>query len=338
MRLLKLLSIAIPSYNSEDYLRRCLDTAVQGGEEVEVIVVDDGSTDHTADIGREYCRLYPNIVRLIQKENGGHGSAVNCGLQAAEGTFFKVVDSDDWLDPVAYRNVLEVLRKAESVDLVVTNYVYEYFYAGKRKCVKFGNVFPVGEVITWEEMKRFRMSQFMIMHAMIYRTEVLRSCGLHLPEHTFYVDNIFAYVPLPFVKKLMYVDSDLYRYFIGRADQSVNTKVMIKRIDQQLRVTKIMADAYNLFADVDSRKLKEYMLHYLSIMVSISLIHLYLSENPEDAPKAPELWEYLRGRDQKLYAAVRTDFVNRFIRLLHREGQHATKAGFRIARRIYKFS
>ncbi len=338
MRHLKLLSIAVPSYNSEDYLRRCLDTAVQGGADVEVIVVDDGSTDHTADLAREYCRLYPDIVRLIQKENGGHGSAVNAGLQAAVGTFFKVVDSDDWLDPSAYRNVLEVLRKAESVDLIITNYVYEYFTAGKRKCVKFGNVLPVGEVITWEKMKRFRISQFMIMHAMIYRTEVLRRSGLCLPEHTFYVDNIFAYVPLPFVKRLMYVDCDLYRYFIGRADQSVNTQVMIKRIDQQLRVTKIMADAYDLFADVPSQTLQAYMLHYLSIMVAISLIHLYLSENPEDAPKAPELWEYLRSRDQRLYLSVRSDFVNRFIRLLHREGQHATKAGFRIARRIYKFS
>jgi glycosyltransferase involved in cell wall biosynthesis len=311
---------------------------VQGGTDVEVIVVDDGSTDHTADLAREYCRLYPDIVRLIQKENGGHGSAVNCGLQAAEGTFFKVVDSDDWLDPSAYRNVLEVLRRAESVDLVVTNYVYEYFTKGKRKCVKFGNVLPVGEVITWEKMKRFRISQFMIMHAMIYRTEVLRRSGLRLPEHTFYVDNIFAYVPLPFVKKLMYVDLDLYRYFIGRADQSVNTQVMIKRIDQQLRVTKVMADSYDLFADVPSQMLQAYMLHYLCIMVAISLIHLYLSENPEDAPKAAELWEHLRSRDQRLYSAVRSDFVNRFIRLLHREGQHATRAGFRIARRIYKFS
>jgi glycosyltransferase involved in cell wall biosynthesis len=338
MRLLKLLSIAVPSYNSEDYLRRCLDTVVQGGKEVEVIVVDDGSTDHTADLAREYCRLYPDIVRLIQKENGGHGSAVNCGLQAAEGTFFKVVDSDDWLDPSAYHNVLKVLRDADSVDLVVTNYVYEYFYKGKSKCVKFGNVLPVGKVITFDEMKRFRISQFMIMHTMIYRTEVLRRSGLRLPEHTFYVDNIFAYVPLPFVNKLMYVDLDLYRYFIGRADQSVNTQVMIKRIDQQLRVTKIMADAYDLFADVPSQTLQSYMLHYLSIMVAISLIHLYLSENPEDAPKASELWEYLRSRDPRLYAAVRSDFVNRFIRLLHREGQHATRAGFRIARRIYKFS
>ncbi len=335
---LKLLSIVVPSYNSENYLSRCLDTVVQGGDDVEVIVVDDGSTDHTADIAREYCSLYPGIVRLIQKENGGHGSAVNCGLQAAIGTFFKVVDSDDWLDPSAYRNVLDVLRKAESVDLIITNYVYEYFYAGKRNCVKFGNVLPVGEVITWDDMKRFRISQFMIMHAMIYRTEVLIKSGLRLPEHTFYVDNIFAYVPLPFVKKLMYVDCDLYRYFIGRADQSVNTEVMIKRIDQQLRVTRIMADSYDLFADVSSQKLQEYMLHYLSIMVAISLIHLYLSDNPADSKKAPELLEYIHSRDERLYQAVRSAFVNRFIRLLHKEGRHVTKAGFQIARRIYKFS
>lgn len=338
MNLLKLLSVVVPSYNSEDYLRRCLDTAVQGGNDVEVIVVDDGSTDHTADIALEYCALYPEIVRLIRKENGGHGSAVNCGLQAAAGTFFKVVDSDDWLDPSAYRAVLPVLRNAGEADLVVTNYVYEYFYSGERKVVKFKNVFPVGKVITWDESRRFRTGQFMIMHAMIYRTEVLRGCGLRLPEHTFYVDNIFAYVPLPFVKKLLYADCDLYRYFIGRADQSVNTQVMIKRIDQQLRVTRVMADAYDLFAGIPSEKLKTYMLHYLSIMVAISLIHLYLSDDPADEEKAPALWDDLRSRDGRLYAAVRSDFVNRCIRLLHKEGRHATRAGFRLVRNIYKFS
>jgi glycosyltransferase involved in cell wall biosynthesis len=231
----KLLSIVVPSYNSQDYLRRCLDTVVQGGREVEVIVVDDGSTDHTAEIAREYCERFPEIVRLKQKENGGHGSAVNCGLELATGTFFKVVDSDDWLNVSAYHTMLSKLRSIGSVDLVISNYVYEYFYTGKSYVVRYNNVFPQGKIISWEKMQRFHKDQMMLMHSMIYRTDLLRQCGLKLPEHTFYVDNLVAYLPLPHVKSLVYFDCDLYRYFIGRADQSVNTQVVIRRIDQQLK-------------------------------------------------------------------------------------------------------
>ena len=105
---MKLLSIAIPCYNSENYMRKCIESLLPGGEDVEIIIVDDGSTrDRTAEIADEYAALYPTIVRVVHKENGGHGSAVNVGIATATGLYFKVVDSDDWVKQDAYFKVLD---------------------------------------------------------------------------------------------------------------------------------------------------------------------------------------------------------------------------------------
>lgn len=331
----KLLSIVVPSYNSQDYLRRCLDTVVQGGREVEVIIVDDGSTDHTAEIAHEYCGRFPEIVRLKQKENGGHGSAINCGLELAVGTYFKVVDSDDWLDIPAYKELLSKLRSIGQVDLIIMNYVYEYFYTGKSYTVRYNNVFPQDQIISWEEMRRFRIDQLMLMHSMVYRTALLRQCGLKLPEHTFYVDNLVAYLPLPFVKSLIYFDCDLYRYFIGRSDQSVNTQMVIKRIDQQLRVTYLMLDAYDVLNDIRHKELRVYMLHHLSMMVAASVVYINLAE---DKDKADRLWNDIRQKDEKLYTALRWNFINICANLSQMVGQRTTWKVLKLAKRIYKFS
>lgn len=305
---------------------------------MEVIVVNDGSTDNTAQMAQTYCDQYPDIVRLENKENGGHGSTINRGLQVATGKYFKVVDSDDWFDDDAYQAVLNLLRSGEPIDLLVTNYVYEYFYNGKQKTVSYHNVLPQREMITWDQVQRFRISQLLLMHSMIYRTQLLRDCGLKLPEHTFYVDNLVAYQPLPYVNKIMYLDVDLYRYFIGRPDQSVNTSVMIKRIDQQLRVNRQMVEAYNLYKDIKNKNLRRYMLHYLSMMVSISLVHLSMSENEADRPKTDELWEFIRNFDEKTYSTLHRNFVNFCIRTAEKSGRKVTSRGFNICRRIYKFS
>ena len=119
----------------------------------------------------------------------------------------------------------------------------------------------------------FKQSQNILMHSTIYRTKLLQNCGIVLPKHTFYVDNIFVYQPLPFVKTLYYMDVNLYRYFIGRSDQSVNEQVMIRRIDQQLKITKIMIESHDIF-QIKSKKLKNYMIKYLSMMMAVSSVFL----------------------------------------------------------------
>ena len=338
MKTIKLLSIVVPSYNSQDYLRHCLDTVVKGGQEVEVIVVDDGSTDSTAEIAREYCRNFPGIVHLEQKENGGHGSAVNRGLEVATGTYFKVVDSDDWLDTSDYMSVLSLLRGIGSVDLLITNYVYEYSYNGKHKVMRFSNVFPQGKVISWDSMHRFRFDQLMLMHALFYRTDLLRECGLKLPEHTFYVDNLVAFLPLPYVKSLVYLNCSPYHYLIGRPGQSVNTQVMIRQIDQQLKVTRMMIEAYDLFKDIECETLRRYTIFYLSMMVAITVTHIYIAEDKGLSCKADELWNFIKQRDEKLYALLRQSFVNSCIRFAQKISPRIISQGLNLIKHIYKFS
>ena len=142
---------------------------------------------------------------------------------------------------------------------MICNYVYEHVEYGTSHTVRYTNVFPQNRLFDWVHVRRFRPDQNLLMHSVMYRTEVLRECGMVLPKHTFYVDNIFVYQPLPFVKSMYYMDLDLYRYFIGRADQSVNESVMVKRVDQQLRVTRHMIDCQDLDALKGQKQLRSYM-------------------------------------------------------------------------------
>ena len=126
---MKVLSIAIPCYNSEDYMEKCIDSLLPGGEDVEILVVDDGSKDMTPEIADAYQKKYPGIVRAIHQENGGHGAAVNAGIRHATGLFFKVDDSDDWVDGKSYRAILQKLKElaggSETLDMMISNFVYE---------------------------------------------------------------------------------------------------------------------------------------------------------------------------------------------------------------------
>ena len=339
----KLITFAVPCYNSAAYMDHCVRTLLTGGDDIEIILVDDGSTkDDTPAICDRYQAEYPDIVRAIHQENGGHGEGVNQGLRHAQGMYYKVVDSDDWLDEAALKAVLDKLRAfagaEQPLDLFIANYVYEHVEDNTQKVMKYTNVFPEGRVFTWNEIGRFRPSQYLLMHSVIYRTEMLRACRLELPKHTFYVDNIFVYQPLPFVKSMYYMDLDLYRYFIGRADQSVNESVMVKRVDQQLRVTRHMIDCQDLDALKGQKKLRSYMLHYLSMMMAISDIFLLLDGSAAAKQKENELWAYLKAHTSAgVYRSIRYGFGG-VTNLKIPKGDKLVLGGYRLAQKIFKFN
>lgn len=345
---MKLLSIVVPCFNSENYLRRCLDSLVAGGDDVEIIVVDDGSTDGTGEIAECYAKWFPEIITAVHKENGGHGSGINIGLRLASGKYFKVVDSDDWLEKEAYRKLLKQIKKWSdlelsgetnvSPDLVVCNYTYNHLDEGDQKIMSYQNVFPEGKICSWDEIKSFRPSQYLIMHALIYRTDVLRKSGVVLPEHTFYVDNIFAYYPLPYVETLCYMDINLYQYYLGREDQSVNEKVLISRIEQQIKVTKIVAECVDL-KEVGERhpKLANYMCRNVSVMMAISSIHLLLSGEADARTRHREIWEEMKRENPNLYYRLRYTKLSGLTNLPGKLGKKAAVDGYRIAKKIYKF-
>ncbi len=243
---MKLLSITVPCYNSAAYMERCVDSLLKGGEDVEIIIVNDGSSDETPAIADRYAKEYPTIIKAVHKENGGHGSAVNAGIDRASGLYFKVVDSDDWVKEEAYLKILETLRELTGgervLDMLISNFVYEKTGENRHKVMRFKHALPVDEMFTWEDVKHFHKGQYILMHSVIFRTKLLRECGLKLPDHTFYVDNLYVFEPLPFVRNMYYLDVNFYRYYIGREDQSVNEEVMIGRIDQQITVNKLMID------------------------------------------------------------------------------------------------
>ena len=292
---MKLITFTVPCYNSAAYMDRCIETLLPAGEDAEIILVDDGSTDDTGRIADEYAAKYPDIVRVIHQENGGHGEGVNQGIRNARGLYFKVVDSDDWLDDEALSQVMDHLRAfaamEKPVDLLLCNYVYEHVSDNTRHVISYKGILPEGRVFGWEDCGKFPPSQNILMHSVIYRTQVLRDCGIELPKHTFYVDNIFVYQPLPFANTLYYLNLDLYRYYIGREDQSVNEQVMVKRVNQQVRVTKIMIDAVDLYAlPPEQKKLRAYMFNYLFMMMSISLVFLTMDGSAEALEQKKMLW------------------------------------------------
>lgn len=341
---MKLLTIAIPSYNSENYLSKCIESLLPGGEDVEILVVNDGSKDNTSAIGHEYEAKYPGIVKVIDKENGGHGSAVNAGVEHATGLFFKVVDSDDWVKKSAYLEILEKLKDFAGsdviLDMLISNFVYEKEGAAKKKVMRYAHALPKDTVFTWNDVGHFFKGQYILMHSVIYRTKLLRECGMKLPDHTFYVDNIFVYEPLPYVKNMYYMDVNFYRYYIGREDQSVNEKVMIGRVDQQLRVNKLMIDytVRNRKMIFVSKRLKQYMLNYLEIITTISSIMLILADTEEALDKKTELWEYLKASDSYLYRKLRYGIMGNGMNLPGKGGRKISVEGYRLAQRFFKFN
>lgn len=338
---MKLLTVAIPCYNSQDYMEHAVETALVGGEDVEIILVNDGSSDKTAEIADRLQKEHPTIVRAIHQENGGHGAAVNTGLANASGLYYKVLDSDDWFDRGAFLKILDVLRSfvedGSGVDMLLANYVYEKPSIHKHKVIRYDGVFPENQVFTWNDVKRFKISQNILMHSVIYRTKMLRDCQLELPRHTFYVDNIFVYNPLPFVKKMYYVNADLYRYFIGRDDQSVNEKVMIRRIDQQIRVNKLMADAFHR-CQFNNKHLKKYMLSYLDIITTVSSIMLVRAGTQEALDKKKELMEYIREQDRWLYHKLRYSILGRAANLPGKSGRKMFVAAYKVCQKFYGFN
>ena len=323
---------------------RCVDSLLKGGEDVEIIIVNDGSSDETPAIADRYAKEYPTIIKAVHKENGGHGSAVNAGIDRASGLYFKVVDSDDWVKEEAYLKILETLRELTGgervLDMLISNFVYEKTGENRHKVMRFKHALPVDEMFTWEDVKHFHKGQYILMHSVIFRTKLLRECGLKLPDHTFYVDNLYVFEPLPFVRNMYYLDVNFYRYYIGREDQSVNEEVMIGRIDQQITVNKLMIDYMieNKSRITASKRMYQYMVSYLDIITTVSSILLIRSNTKENLVKKKELWDYLKKKDWMLYRKLRYGLLGRCMNLPGRSGRKISVEGYKICRRFFNFN
>ena len=339
----KLLTFAIPCYNSGAFMHNCIESLLGVGDDIEIIIVNDGSTDNTGAVADAYAEKYPEIIRVIHQENGGHGEGVNQGMRNARGMYYKVVDSDDRLDKEVLKKFLTRLREnvqgGQDADMYVCNYVYVRIDTGNRRTMSYQHIFPNERLCTWEETRPFGPSQYLMMHSVVYRTALLREHGIELPKHTFYVDNLYMYEPFPYVKSIYYMNLDLYLYYVGSDEQSVSEKNMVKRIDQQIKVAKLMIQCHDLNKIKETnRRLYRYMLHELAMMINICCVFLLIGNTPENLEKQRELWRFLWQQDVHTYRKLRYASLSAFMNLPGKLGRKTTVGMYRLVHKIYKFN
>lgn len=306
---MKYISFVVPCFNSEKYMEKCIDSLLMCGDDVEIIIVNDGSTDKTAEIAKNYLKNNSNI-KFIDKENGGHGSGINAGLKICEGLYFKCVDSDDWIDFDAYKKLIKVIKdnynKNTNPDLYLTNYNYERIDMNKSFCEDYlRKLVPHDCIFGWDKVKKMKLHQFLMMHSLIYKTSIIKQSNLNLPEKTFYVDNIFVYKPLYYVKTLYYLDIDFYRYYVGRPGQSISTKNMTDRYQMQLTVMKEIVKSYTY---EDLKKLNKHhlkiMIHDLVIKHFLTCFFIYGDYSKEKNNEFHQYFRYFKNVSLSLYRKI----------------------------------
>jgi len=228
----KILSVVIPTYNMEKYLENCLKSFIydENAEDVEVLIVNDGSKDNSINIAKEYEEKYPKIFKVVDKENGGHGSTINAGLKVAEGKFFKVVDSDDWVETKEFEKLLRYLDTSED-DCICSNYTYVYEDINK---IELANMCE-GKDDSQLRLKDLNDFKF-AMHSFVFKTDKIKE--VRLQEHCFYVDVEYNLYCVTNCETVRYLPLNIYQYRLGRPGQSVSPQGFMKHRDNHLTVVK----------------------------------------------------------------------------------------------------
>ena len=338
---MKLLTVVIPCYNSAAYMSKAIESVLPGGEEVDLLIVDDGSADDTGAIADRYAAQYPNIVRVVHQPNGGHGAGLNQGIQNGLGIYMKVLDSDDRLDPAYLPGFLDVLRAHSTpetyLDLVIHDYVYDRLDKQAAFAIDYRLALPANRDLTWETIRGFPFFSLFMIHCMTYRIQVLRDMGLVLPEHVFYEDNLYIYQPLPYTHRLWYYPKKLHGYFIGRSDQSINDAVILKRLDQVTRIATQMITTYRL-EELDRlpRHLRNYMINNLCGQLSTVCPQQFMSgEKGLEMNRA--MWQRIHDFDPALYKAIRHRLMGMVNCLPGKAGRNIMIWFYHTARGIVKF-
>ena len=333
---MKYISFVVPCFNSEAYMEKCIDSLLLGKDDIEIIIIDDGSTDSTGKIADSYQKKYPNIVKAIHQKNGGHGEGINTGLKHATGKYFKVIDSDDWADPKAYKELLKKIKKIDA-DLIVTNYVYSFNGARKDQVIKFNNVFKPDKEITWDETGRWNLTQYPSLHSLMYKKSVLDQAKIKLPKHVFYEDNLFIYLPLPYTKTIHYLDIDFYRYYIGRPDQSVQKCQQISKSLDHVAIAEAVCSKYDL-DEIKNKKLRKVMKRECVAVMTFAIVFSRLSKTKEGEKQYKELWLRIKKNNPKLYKEMRRYTTAFWSSLPTCIGRFMVLKGYEFAHCLVKFN
>lgn len=280
-----ILSIVVPTYNIEKYIERNIESFLNVEDELkslfEILIINDGSTDNTLQVVTELISKIDCLnIRVINKSNGGHGSAVNRGIEEAKGKYFKIVDGDDWVKKSDFEEYLKRLEKT-NVDMVVTNFSKQYTYENRVESEKVINV--------EDYYKSNKIPKIFPMHSVTYKTCILKENNIKLTEKIFYVDIQYIVFPLKYISDWEYWNLDVYQYFLGRPDQSMTIENRMKNIEHSRKVTESILEFYSTLGDV---YFKDIVNSLLKGLLNTRYLLAFLSDDRERLLK--ETTDYIR--------------------------------------------
>jgi len=333
----KILSIIIPTYNMQKYLRHCLDSLLVSDDmmgQLEVLVINDGSKDDSSKIAHEYEIRYPNIFRVIDKENGNYGSCINRGLKEATGKYVKVLDADDSFDTVNFEDYLRYLGDMD-VDMVITPYII-VDEAGNERSVETYDL-PDNVPLTWKQLTPAFQKKSLQMHAVTYKRQNIINIHYQQTEGISYTDQEWIFTPLTTVNTAIAYPNTIYKYLIGRAGQTVSADIFRRNISQNELCARRIVKDYKSFNKFDAYK-QEY-LDYKFIVTVTAMYQWYLLRYPElDLLELVRFDDFVKSIDEsyvELLDAQPIKYTNcHYIKLWHRDRQKRNK----ISRLCYLYS
>ena len=301
----KLLTIVIPAYNMEAYLGRCVSSllSLEATElaKTEVVIVNDGSKDNTSEVAHSYQQHYPDVVKVIDKENGNYGSCINCGLASAQGKYIKILDADDWFDTAAYATFVQRLQ-ALDVDLVVTDFnkvdAEGHMTNASHFCGKYEGIMSSLE----PEMG------YLQMHSLCYRTEMLREHRYEQTSGVSYTDTEWAIIPLLYVRQFTFIPVGLYQYFVGRDGQTMDAVVLFNRRTHLIKTLTKCIDWIN--KERSNELVTPYIEGRINLTISFLYFTLLVDNKGKECPELEAFDKYLERNAGFAYRKLDKDVMD----------------------------
>lgn len=309
----KVLTVIIPTYNMENYLRYCLDSLLikEFLKQLEVLIINDGSKDGSSVIGHEYEQLYPEIFRVIDKENGNYGSCINRGLKEAKGKYVKILDADDSFNTDNFESFVSFLIQTDA-DLILSDFAVVNMNREVKKIISYR--FGKGRLFDFYSICNTHIFKNMQMHAVTYRRENLLAFGYRQTEGISYTDQQWIFLPMTTVKSVACFDRCVYKYLVGRVGQTINSKDRLKGIDHISRCVLDMVHGYEYHKkDMKEASLMEYMYgRMIPLVKSVYVFHLthYGSTTKQ---KLIDFDEQLRNMSSEIYDFIGSKKTSSFM-------------------------
>lgn len=305
----KYITFIIPAYNAEAYLKKCLDSFLQSkvSEYIEVIIVDDGSSDHTSTIAKDYVKQFPAVFRLVEKENGGHGSVINHGVKLSTGKYIKVVDADDWVITENLERFITELKQCDA-DVVLTNFYTEDIVTKEVAEYKIGNQnhrikYTAREIFS----QRANIIELFSFHGITYKREFYLKCKITLSEKVFYEDQEYVIFGCTAAKTFYCLDLFLYVYQIGNINQSVSTKSKLMRLKDSETIIRSLLDTYHKNKDSFCEVVKQFYLEKTAIVVLdyFVIVDLLNPVRKEGRMLHKRMEEFIKSSSVHLYGIIK---------------------------------